>query len=131
MKGRRVKKILLVDDDADLRDAMKTVLGDRFEIREADGKQAALETARAFKPDLMILDVMMETTSTGFELAREIKQDSQFSAAKILMLTSVDSVMNIDFKREAGDKEWLPVDDYITKPLEPRLLLEKVNNLIG
>lgn len=126
-----MKKILLVDDDADLRDAIKTVLGERFEIREADGEKTARKAVEGFIPDLIVLDVMMESTSTGFELARDFKKDGRLSQTKILMLTSVDAVTNIDFKAEAGNADWLPVDDYITKPLEPKLLLEKVNNLLG
>ncbi|HEQ72511.1 MAG TPA: response regulator [Spirochaetia bacterium] len=125
-----MKKILLIDDDADLRDAVKTVLESSYMISEAGGKDQARAALKKETPDLVILDVMMETTSTGFELAREIKNDPASKNIKILMLTSVDDVTHIDFKSEAGNADWLPVDDYLTKPIEPKLLLEKVNNLI-
>ena len=130
MKGKSVKKILLVDDDADLRDAIKTVLEKKYEVKEAGGRDDAGRALDKFTPNLIILDVMMDTTSTGFELAREFKNDARLSGTKILMLTSVDSVTNIDFKSEAGNADWLPVDDYLTKPIEPKVLLEKVNNLL-
>jgi two-component system, OmpR family, response regulator len=123
-----LKKILIVDDDADLRDAIKLVLAGKFEIKEAGNKADTLAAFKGFKPDLGILDVMMETTSTGFELSREIKGASP--KTKILMLTGVDQVMNIDFKSEAGNPDWLPCDDYVSKPVVPKTLLEKVNALL-
>jgi DNA-binding response OmpR family regulator len=131
MKGRGMKKILIIDDDSDLREAMKIVLEKNFEIEEAGGKEESYEILKRSTPHLIILDVMMETTSSGFELARELKQDERLRAVKILMLTSVDSITNVDFKSEAGHSDWLPVDDYMNKPIEPKLLLEKVNNLIA
>jgi DNA-binding response OmpR family regulator len=125
-----VKKILIVDDDADLREAIRTVLQNRYEMKEAGGRDEALQALSGFHPDLIILDVMMDTTSTGFELARELRADKRVVNVKILMLTSVDEVTNIDFKSAAGDEEWLPVDDYMTKPLEPKLLISKVETLL-
>jgi DNA-binding response OmpR family regulator len=126
-----VKKILIVDDDADLREAIKTVLQNKYEIKEAGGKDEALQALSGFHPDLIILDVMMDTTSTGFELSRELRGDKRIANVKILMLTSVDEVTNIDFKSAAGDAEWLPVDDYMTKPLEPKVLISKVEMLLS
>lgn len=123
-----MEKILIVDDDADLREAIESVLSGKYEVRTADGKASALALLQTYTPALVILDVMMETTSSGFELAREIK--SRAPAPRILMLTGVDKEMGIDFKSEAGDAAWLPVDDYITKPLQPALLLEKVAALV-
>jgi CheY-like chemotaxis protein len=126
-----VKKILIVDDDADLREAIKIVLEQQYEVWEASGRAEANKILSGFTPDLIILDVMMETTTAGFELAREFKTDSRLAAVKILILTSIDRVTNIDLKAEAGHEDWLPVDDYINKPIEPKLLQEKVRNLIA
>lgn len=71
----------------------------------------------------------MESMSSGFDLAREIKGRS--TPPKIIMLTSVDKETNIDFKSEARDPAWLPVDGYLTKPVAPKTLIEKVKGLIG
>jgi two-component system alkaline phosphatase synthesis response regulator PhoP len=128
--GVAMKNILIVDDDDDLRDAIRTVLEDTYGIEEAGNKQAVYDKLATFKADLIILDVMMDTASSGFELARELKNDPAFKKIKILMLTSVDKVMKIDFKAEAGNPDWLPVDDYIQKPLEPKALIEKVASIL-
>jgi two-component system, OmpR family, response regulator len=123
-----LKKVLIVDDDADLRDAIKMVLAGKYETTEAGNKAEAQAVLKSVKPDLVILDVMMETNSTGFDLAREIKGASP--SIKILMLTGVDQAMNIDFKSEAGNPDWLPCDDYLSKPVVPKTLLEKVTVLL-
>jgi DNA-binding response OmpR family regulator len=124
-----MKKILIVDDDPDIRDAIATVLNGPYQIEEAGSGDEAKMRLGSFQPDLVILDVMMETNSTGFDLARRIKKLS--APPKILMLTGVDKEMNIDFKAEAGNPDWLPVDDYLTKPVMPKSLTEKVRALIG
>jgi CheY-like chemotaxis protein len=125
-----MKKVLIIDDDADLREAMKTVLSGVYELREAGSKKQALETLKTYTPDLVLLDVMMESNNAGFELAREIKSNKKLEAVKILMITGIDNVMKMDFKKEAGDKDWLPVDDYIVKPVEPKTLLSKIQKLL-
>jgi two-component system alkaline phosphatase synthesis response regulator PhoP len=126
-----VKKILIVDDDPDLRDAIKMVLKNNYEITEAGSRDEVFQVLNSIQPDLIILDVMMDTTSTGFELSRELRKDEQLKNLKILMLTSVDEVTNIDFKSAAGDADWLPVDDYLTKPIEPKILISKVEALLS
>lgn len=124
-----MKKILIVDDDADLRDAIKMVLAGKYEVKEAGNKADAQAAFEGFKPDLVVLDVMMDTNSTGFELSREIK--NALPATKVLMLTGVDQAMDIDFKSEAGNPDWLPCDDYLSKPVVPKTLLEKVTALLS
>lgn len=125
-----MKKILIVDDDAELRLVMKTALSTRYELREAGSKQEALNVLKTFFPELIMLDVMMETDAAGFELAREIRGMAKFKKVKILMMTNIDTQSNLDFKSEAGDPMWLPVDDYMVKPVEPKALLAKVEKLL-
>lgn len=124
-----MKKILVVDDDADIREAIITVLSKGYECKEADSGASAKNALQSFSPDLLILDVMMESMSTGFDLARLVRKQSPSS--RILMLTGVDKEVNIDFKSEAPNPDWLPVDAYLSKPVVPTVLAEKVKELIG
>jgi CheY-like chemotaxis protein len=126
-----MKKILIIDDDADIRDVIQTVLENKYEIKTASGKNEGYEIMEGFSPDLILLDVMMETTTSGFEMARELKNSDKFKNIKIIMLTSVDSESKIDFKSEAGNSDWLPVDYYIEKPIVPDALLDKVEKVLG
>jgi DNA-binding response OmpR family regulator len=124
-----MKKILIVDDDPDIREAIAMVLSGTYELQEAGSKVETEKALQSFKPHLVILDVMMESVSTGFDVAREIKKAA--AAPKILMLTGVDKEMKMDIKSEAGNADWLPVDDYLEKPLMPKTLIEKVAALLG
>jgi CheY-like chemotaxis protein len=126
-----MKKILIVDDDADLRETMKLILSAKYQIKEAGSRKEGAVIVNQYKPDLVILDVMMESVDAGFELAREIKGSDRLSAVKILMVTSVDQKFKFDFKEDAGDSDWMPVDDYLTKPIDPKSLQAKVQKLIG
>jgi CheY-like chemotaxis protein len=126
-----MKKVLIIDDDPDIRDVLGTSLEGKYEVQEAASREDGEKALKDFVPDLIVLDVMMEEYDSGFEMAREIKKEDQLKEAKILMLTNVDKEMNIDFKDTAGDKHWLPVDDYVVKPIDPIEFLEKVEGLIG
>ncbi len=126
-----MKKVLIIDDDLDIREVLTSVLEGKYDVEEAVNREEGAKTLKEFVPDLVLLDVMMEEYDSGFEMAREIKHDELLKHVKILMLTGVDNVMNIDFKEVAGDPSWLPVDDYVVKPVKPKELLEKVEKLIG
>jgi CheY-like chemotaxis protein len=82
------------------------------------------------RPDLIILDVMMRTSQEGFELSRELKHNAKFKDIPILMLTAVKQKTGLDFKTEAGDQSWLPVEEFLDKPVKPNVLLEKVEDLL-
>ena len=126
-----MKKILIVDDDKDLREVMRTVLEKHYRVQEAGSAKEGLAAVAKFQPDLVLLDVMMETIGAGFDFAREIKAGKKTKQVKIVMITNVDKAMKIDYQSETGDKSWLPVDDYIVKPVDPKVLLAKVQKLLS
>jgi CheY-like chemotaxis protein len=90
-----------------------------------------MEKIRAEKPDLAILDVMMNVWNDGFEMSRQLKKDNQLKNMPVLMLTAVESKTGIDFKSTAGDPLWLPVDAFLNKPVEPQVLLAEVKILLS
>lgn len=125
------KKILIVDDDKDLLIAIQAILENNdYHVTTANNKLEGWEKLKAEKPDLAILDVMMDTNHEGFEFAREIKNESNFRDLPLIMLTSISDVTGVNFRAAAADPDWLPADEYIDKPVEPEELLEKVENLI-
>ncbi len=125
-------KILIVDDDPDFAVVMKTVLeGEKYSVDTAPGKTEALQKLGADKPDLLILDVMMDTWSDGFEMARDLKKNPEYKDMPIIMLTGVEQRTGIEFKSTAGDPEWLPVDAFLDKPVEPKVLLAEVEKLLS
>lgn len=124
-------RILIIDDDPDIVEAMKIVLeSERYDIDIATSGGEGLKKVKSTNPELIILDIMMETSDKGFEVARAIKEDKRYSNIPILMLTAIKEKTGLDFKKEAGDRYWLPVDDYCDKPLSPEDLLKKVKRLL-
>lgn len=125
-------KILIVDDDIDFTVSLQAILeNQQYNVITAINKIEGMEKVRIEKPDLVILDVMMETTQEGFEMSRELRKDPEFKDLPILMLTSIDSKTGVRFKSAAGDKYTIPVDTYIDKPVEPHILLAEIRNLLS
>jgi len=125
-------RILIVDDDDDLTKALKVTLESRkYTVVTAADRAEGMEKAQAQKPDLFILDVMMGTWQDGFEMSRELKKDPRFKDTPILMLTSIEERTGIEFKSTAGDPNWLPVEGFMEKPVEPEALLAEVERLLA
>ncbi|MHC4533396.1 MAG: response regulator [Planctomycetota bacterium] len=125
-------KIMVVDDDADYVYVVKTLLeNEQYVVVTAGDKTEGMEKIRAEKPDLAILDVMMDVWNDGFEMSRQLKRDAQLKNMPVLMLTAVEKKTGIDFKSAAGDPLWLPVDAFLNKPVEPDVLLSEVKILLS
>jgi len=113
-------------------EAMRVVLESKdYNVDTASSGNEGLKKIKLSEPDLIILDVMMETKDKGFEIARQIKADKKYKSIPILMLTAIKEKLGLDFKDAAGDATWLPVDDYVEKPLKPSDLLKKVSSLLA
>ncbi len=125
-------KILIVDDDLDITKTLKVTLeSENYSIVTASDRTEGMEKIKTERPDLIILDVMMATWQDGFEMARELKKDSQFiKNIPILMLTGVKGKTGIDFKSTAGDPVWCPVDGFLDKPVDSDILLAEVRKLL-
>jgi DNA-binding response OmpR family regulator len=124
-------KILVVDDDPDILDAVTMILESQgYEVVTAHDGIEGLATLKAEHPDLMILDLMMPKMD-GFAVCKEL-QDPRWSKYKdtpILILTSVrEEASRRRYELETGLE--LDVDDYLEKPMSPNVLLERVSTLI-
>jgi two-component system alkaline phosphatase synthesis response regulator PhoP len=125
------KKILVVDDDPDILDALTMILESQdYIVVTAQNGVEGLANLKAEMPDLMILDLLMPKMD-GFSVLKEL-QDPRWSKYKkipILILTSVrEEASRRRYELETGLE--LGVDDYIEKPMPPELLLERVRKLI-
>ncbi len=126
-----MKKILIVDDDRDVFESMKIVLeSEGYGVEWATNGREAIEKAKAGKPDLMILDVMMNTDDEGFQVTYKIRQDSQLSGIPIIMVTSIGSKTGFSFDKNR-DEDFLPVNEFLEKPVDPKVLIDKVRENLG
>jgi len=127
-------KILIVDDDPDIVEAMRLPLeASSYEVFEASSGEEALKKVKEVEPDLIILDVMMETDTEGFHVSYKLRTDpeyAKYSKTPILMLTAIGKVKGMRFSPET-DGDFLPVEEYVEKPIRPKDLLEKVAKLLG
>lgn len=118
------KRLLLVEDEEALVELMKVRLeANGYEIMVAVDGQQGLELARQFRPDLMILDLMLPKMN-GYEVCALLKQDKNYSAIPILIFTA---------RAQENDKKLaldVGADDYIVKPFEPPALLAKIDKLL-
>ncbi len=119
-------RILIVDDDPDVVEAAGLILEKAgHQTSSAGSREAGLAAVGRFKPDLLILDVMMEQPDDGIAMAQKLRRDG--FKKPILMLTSIGRAAGISIGK---DKDLVPVDDFQEKPIAPAKLVEKVNELL-
>ncbi|MCD6390981.1 MAG: response regulator [Dehalococcoidia bacterium] len=125
-------KILIVDDDPDMRLAIASVLNSRsYEVIEACDGREALRKLKEEKPDLMLLDLLMPEMD-GFDVIKELRisQEKEYPDISVLVISSVrEEASQRRYELELGRK--LDVDDYIEKPIEPFILLGRVEKLLS
>lgn len=125
------KKILIIDDDIDLVEALRITLEDSgFEVIDAQDGHKGIEKLKAESPDLVILDVMMGTQDEGFFVAYDIRNLPKFEDIPIIMLTAVKQETGFSFDKD-NDEDFLPVNEFLEKPVDPDTLLELIKVSLG
>jgi CheY-like chemotaxis protein len=127
-------KILIVEDDPDMVTALRMPLeAEDYEVFTASSGEEGLQKVKEIEPDLIILDVMMETTTAGFQVSLQLRSPepsseyADYRDIPILILTAIHTTTSLRF---GPDEAYLPVDDFLEKPVDPDVLLEKVRKLI-
>ena len=120
------KTILLVDDEEPILALMSATLGggDRYCLLFASNGDEAIKVCQDVKPDLLFLDIMMPDLD-GYEVCRSLKQNPSTTDIKIIMLTAMAQEFDRHKAVEVG------ADEYMTKPLSPTMLLERVEEILG
>lgn len=129
------KCILIIDDDPDLRLTLRLPLeAEGYSVSEARNVLEGRAVVKQTKPDLIILDVMMDTTTAGFQFALDLhspdpkSEFKEFSKVPIIMLTAIHSTTPLRF---TPDEDYLPVQIFLEKPVEPEILLKKVHEFLA
>jgi two-component system, OmpR family, response regulator len=125
-----MKTILIVDDDPDLLDQMDlNVQNFGYQTITACCQKDGEELISKVRPDLAIVDLMMENQDSGFILSYKIKQ--KYPDVPVIIVTSVSSVTGLKFSLETGnDKKWIKADKYIEKGIRPDQLHREINKLL-
>jgi len=120
-------KILIVDDDPDITFATGLFLKKaQHEVLTASNRADGMKAIDDENPDLIILDVMMEQADDGIAMAQELRR--QGCEIPILMLTSVGKVTGFTYDE---DREMVPVNAFFEKPIQPDVLVQKINELLA
>lgn len=117
------QRVLIIDDDSEIRAYIRSILESRYIVYEADNGLTGLQKAKEKQPDLIICDVMMPGLN-GIELCSTIKQDQQLSHIPMILLTASSSAENKIKGLESG------ADDYISKPFDKDVLIARIANLL-
>jgi len=117
--------VAVIDDDIDILEASSLVLTAKgYNVITASDPEEGYKLVKERKPDLIILDVMMNEPDDGFFLAQKFRREK--IDIPIIMYTSVSKSIGIEY----GVSEMVPVDDFVEKPITPDVLLEKVEKLL-
>ncbi len=121
-----MKKILIVDDQLEVRELVEVTLrSDDYQVLQAESGKEAIEIARAEKPELIIMDIMMPGGMDGLEATRIIKNDPETKDCTIIMLTAKGQQADREVGIAAG------ASDYFSKPFSPLDLIKKVEEVLG
>ena len=130
-----MSKIYIIDDDRNIVESMSIVLKKNgYEVASQYTEENVVNNLLNSKPDMVILDVMFpQNVSAGFDIAREIKNDKRVSHIPIIMLSAINEkgVYSGTFSNTDRDDSWLPVDEFVEKPIKPDQLLEKVKSILN
>ena len=133
------EKILVVDDDGDLREVLRIVLEEAgYQVVLARDAREGLGLAEGERPDLILLDVMMPEGTEGFHLVWTLRnRDEPFlRELPIVMLTAIHQKTALRFYPDASDGtyqagEYLPVQGFVDKPVEPVAMLNEIRRVLS
>lgn len=128
-------KILVIDDDPDFVDAVTSILESaHYGVISSDGPKSAKEKIFSEKPDLILLDIMMDSLFDGFSLCNSIKTSKEFKEfhhVPIIFVSAVKEMTGSRFKFEGGDQGMVGPDDYLDKPVKPDVLISHIEKLLN
>ena len=124
-------KILIIDDDVDLLASTKLFLESKnYEVETAINSKIGLEVFKTFHPDLIILDIMMDTNLEGFNFLNELKSDDNFKETPIIMSTGMAKSIGVNMRAAIEEIDSLPKTKFIDKSGDWEELLEAIKELL-
>jgi len=125
------KKLLIIDDDPDFVDGIKSILdAANYSVDVAYNPKTGLLALQSKTYDLLLLDIMMGRGAEGIMIARKLRKDPKLREMPVLIITGIREQMAFLFPGEPVHPRFVAVDELVEKPVEPTMLLEKVSTLI-
>jgi two-component system alkaline phosphatase synthesis response regulator PhoP len=124
-------KILVVDDDIDYVESTATILEARgYEVIPAYNGKEGLEKARSELPQLIIIDLLMDTVNEGYDFCLAVRSDKRFEKVPLIMISSIHQNKTFKDVNFAPDRFWFPIDAFLDKPVDKETLLKHVSKLL-
>ncbi len=124
-------KIILVDDNTDYLFTMETFLSrNGYEVKTSEDAEKGMELIRSERPDMLLLDVMMETLFSGFELCKQMRMDDELKDIPIIGISGMGDELGIDYK-QWPDYEYFKPDAFLDKPVDKQKLLRLIPETIA
>ncbi len=123
------KNILIIDDDDDLVEALTTILETKsYTVARASNGKEGMENLKKQIPDLIVLDIMMESMDEGINVARDIRKNEQWKHIPVIGLSAINNELpcNID-----SDSEMFPVNSFLQKPVTPGTFIKEIEKFIN
>jgi two-component system alkaline phosphatase synthesis response regulator PhoP len=125
------KKLLIIDDDPDFVEGIKSILDAAdYSVEVAYNPKDGLQALQTKNFDLLLLDIMMGRGAEGIMVARKMRKDPKLREIPVLIITGIREQMAFLFPGEPVHPRFVQVDELVEKPVEPKLLLEKVSSLL-
>jgi CheY-like chemotaxis protein len=122
-------RVLVVDDDPDFVKVTAKVLGKAgYDVISAPNGAKALQTMRQERPDVVLLDIMMSYILDGLDVSREMAEDPDLKDTPVIMVTSLTGIKGSGV---FPTDEYVPVDEWLSKPVDPDTLLERVSKALS
>lgn len=124
-------QLMIIDDDPDFADGLKGILESAgYAVDVAHNPKDGFEALKAKAYDLLLLDILMGRGAEGIMVARKMRKDPQLSQMPVLIITGLREQIAFLFPGQPVHPHLLPVDELMEKPVEPALLLERVEALL-
>ena len=125
------KRLLMIDDDPDFVSGIKAILDKAdFVVDVAYNPKDGMQALQTKQYDLLLLDIMMGRGAEGIMIARKLRKDVKLREMPVLIITGMREQIAFLFPGEPIHPRFVEIDELVEKPVEPKLLLEKVNGLI-
>lgn len=124
------KRVLVVDDDQDIVDSITIMLESQgYEVVAAQSGEEGMRLVEEKRPDLILLDIMMEKLTTGLHIGYDLRKHPDYKSIPIIIISGIGEATGFDIATEKGT-DYVAADDFLEKPVKPDVLLKRVAELI-
>ena len=126
------KKLLIIDDDIDILKSLKVILEDKgYNVITASNKPDGLKLCSSQKPDVIVLDIMMEHDLEGYGMLNDFRDDNSLNNIPIIMYTGMAQAIGVNFRSAVEDQEMFPNVSFVDKREDIQVLILEVERAIN